>query len=83
VLTVQKPGIGQGTVTSAPGGIACGSACAASYDYGTVVTLTATPALGSIFTGWNGCDATPNGTCTVTIGADKWVSANFVGVPLP
>jgi hypothetical protein len=83
VLTVQKPGIGQGTVTSAPGGIACGSACAASYDYGMVVTLTATPALGSIFTGWNGCDATPNGTCTVTIGADKWVSANFVGVPLP
>jgi len=83
VLTVDKPGIGHGTVTAAQGGVNCGSTCAAPYDYGTVVTLTATPALGSIFKGWSGCDATSDGTCTVAIGADTWVSANFLGVPLP
>jgi hypothetical protein len=83
ILTVEKPGIGSGTVTSAPGGINCRVACAASYEYGTVVTLTATPALGSVFKGWSGCDTTSDQTCTVTIGADRWVTANFLGVPLP
>jgi alpha-tubulin suppressor-like RCC1 family protein len=83
LLTVDKPGLGSGTVTSAPGGINCGPTCAGSYDYGTVVTLTATPALGSIFNGWSGCDTTSNNQCTVAIGADKWVSANFLGLPLP
>jgi alpha-tubulin suppressor-like RCC1 family protein len=83
VLTVDKPGIGAGTVTSAPGGINCGAACAASFDYGTTVTLTATPALGSIFMGWSGCDTATEQRCTVTIGADTWVSANFLGLPLP
>ena len=82
VLTVEKPGVGRGTVTAA-GGINCGSACAASYDYGTVVTLTATQATGSIFRNWTGCDSTSNNTCTVTIRADTRVSANFLGVPLP
>jgi hypothetical protein len=83
MLTVEKPGIGRGTVTSTAGGLNCGSACIASYDYGTVVTLTATPATGSIFKGWNGCDATSDNVCTVAIRADTWVSANFLGVPLP
>jgi hypothetical protein len=83
VLTVDKPGLGTGTVTAAPGGIDCGGTCAAPYDYGTVVTLTATPGLGSIFNGWSGCDTTSGQTCTVTIGADTWVSVNFLGAPLP
>lgn len=82
-LSVDKPGIGAGTVTSSPGGIDCGSTCSTSYDYGTVVTLTASPALGSLFVGWNGCDAASGATCAVTIGAARSVSANFVGVPIP
>ena len=40
---------GSGTVTSAPSGINCGTTCSASYDSGTQVTLTATPATGSTF----------------------------------
>jgi hypothetical protein len=83
VLTVEKPGVGQGTVTSSPEGIACGSACAASYDYGTTVTLTATPALGSLFVGWTGCDAVSGATCVVAIKDARSIAANFVGVPLP
>jgi alpha-tubulin suppressor-like RCC1 family protein len=82
VLTIDKPGLGTGTVT-ASGGISCGATCAAPYDYGTVVTLTATPGVGSIFKGWSGCDTASEQTCTVAIGADTWVSANFLGVPLP
>src|SRR6266540_3054391 len=64
-LTVNKAGIGSGTVTSSPPGIDCGATCSAAYDSGTVVTLTATPATGSIFTGWSGCDTVSGTTCTV------------------
>ena len=52
-LTVSKAGAGTGTVTSTPAGINCGTACAAAYATGTPVTLTATPAAGSTFTGWS------------------------------
>jgi len=53
-LTVTKAGTGSGTVTSSPAGINCGSTCSASYNSGTLVTLTATPASSSIFAGWSG-----------------------------
>ncbi len=36
-----------------PTGINCGGTCSASYDSGTVVTLTATPDASSNFTGWS------------------------------
>src|SRR5262245_54359364 len=76
-LTVSKPGAGAGTVTSSSTGINCGTACVASYATGTQVTLTATPATGSTFTGWSGgCSGT--GTCVMTMNADTTVSAGFV-----
>ena len=53
-LTVVKSGGGSGTVTSNPAGINCGSDCSASFTNGTSVTLTATPASGSTFAGWEG-----------------------------
>src|SRR5262249_42085015 len=53
-LMVTKSGAGTGTVTSSSTGINCGTTCAGSYATGTQVTLTATPAAGSTFTGWNG-----------------------------
>ena len=85
-LTVSKAntlGIGNGTVTStsspaSPTQINCGGTCSASFDYGTVVTLTAAPNFGSIFNGWTGCDAVSDDTCTVTIGAARSVTANFL-----
>jgi uncharacterized protein (DUF1800 family) len=81
-LTVAKTGLGKGTVTSSPAGIDCGTACASDYVVGTTVTLTPTPALLSLFTGWTGCDTTNGNACTVTMRANKSVSAQFTGVPL-
>ena len=81
-LTVAKTGIGRGTVTSSPQGINCGTGCSSDFVVGTVVTLTASPALGSLFTGWSGCDAVNGSTCTVAMNAMRSVSANFLGLPL-
>ena len=75
-LAVLKAGTGQGTVTSAPPGIDCGADCGESYTQGSVVTLTATPATGSTFTGWSGA-CTGTGSCVVTMNAAQSVTATF------
>jgi len=78
-LTVTKTGLlARGTVTSSPAGIDCGSTCSADFNRGAVVTLTATPGLLSIFTGWQGCDTASGTTCTVTMNLAKTVTANFL-----
>jgi uncharacterized repeat protein (TIGR02543 family) len=48
---------------------------------GTVVTVTASPAAGYSFTGWNGDASGTNATTTVTMSANKSVSANFAAMP--
>ncbi len=83
-LKVTTTGGGSGHVDSSPAGItACGTPvgiCEASYDEGTVVTLTAQPATGSEFTGWSeGCSGT--GACQVTVGADATPTARFEKTP--
>jgi hypothetical protein len=81
-LSVSKASIiGGGTVTTSDGGINCGPTCSATYDSGTVVTLTARPAFGSLFTGWSGCDMVSGMTCTVTMSAARSVTASFLGTP--
>ena len=75
-LSVLKLGTGSGTVTSSPAGIDCGSDCSESFNCGTVVTLTATPTGGSVFTGWSGA-CSGAGTCTITMDANKTVAATF------
>ena len=81
-LTARTSGLGRGTVTSDPAGIACGADCSEAFVSGTTVTLTARAALGSIFTGWSGCDAVSSGRCTVTMNAGRSVTATFLGLPL-
>jgi hypothetical protein len=70
---ITTGGTGNGTVTSNPAGINCGSTCSATFNSGAVVILTATPASGSIFAGWSGTGCTSgsitlnaNATCTAT-----------------
>jgi len=74
-LAVTKAGTGSGTVSGS--GIDCGSTCSVSYDYNTSVTLTATPAAGSTFTGWSGSGCSGTGSCTVTMSAARDVTATF------
>ncbi|MEM7030592.1 MAG: choice-of-anchor Q domain-containing protein [Chloroflexota bacterium] len=75
-LTVNKTGEGNGTVSSVPDGIDCGSDCSASFDYNSVVTLTTAADTGSSFTGWLGaCSGTA--ACQVTLDQAQAVTATF------
>jgi hypothetical protein len=66
-----------GTVTSNPSDINCGSTCSANYDLGTSVILTASANSGYTFTGWSGGGCSGKGTCTITMTAATPVTANY------
>lgn len=66
-------GTGTGTVTCN------GASCQPSYPSGTALTIVATPAATSLFSGWGGDCASAGSatTCNLTINADSTVSATF------
>ncbi|MEW6196883.1 MAG: Calx-beta domain-containing protein [Bacteroidota bacterium] len=72
---------GQGTVTSDIGGIFCGAACSATYDVGTIVTLTATPDTDYQFDGWSGDASGTSSTIVITMDGNKTVNASFSHQP--
>jgi cellulose 1,4-beta-cellobiosidase len=74
-LNVSKAGTGAGTVSGA--GIDCGATCSATYSSGTTVTLSATAASGSTFTGWSGACTGSSATCSVSMTAARTVTATF------
>jgi PKD repeat protein len=75
-LTVTRQGSGSGQITSTPVGISCGTSCQAGFNTGTTVTLTATPAADSNFTGWSG-DCSGSSTCQLTLTQARSVAASF------
>ncbi len=75
--TISSDGTGNGIVTSNPAGINCGSDCSESYTSGTVITLSALPAVGSTFSGWSGSGCS-NGS--VTMNNNKNCTATFSAV---
>ena len=76
-LSVTREGAGSGAVVSSPAGLDCGATCSAVFDGGTDVTLTATAADGSEFTGWTGDCAGASRTCTVAMQRARSVTATF------
>ena len=76
-LAVVKRGSGDGTVTSDPVGIECGTTCATDFGSGSDVTLTATPDASSRFVGWGGACAGSTPTCQVTVSQATTVRARF------
>jgi endoglucanase len=73
-LTVATSG--NGTVTSNPSGISCGTSCSASFTAGTAVTLTAEAASGYTFNGWSGgCSGTAS--CSLNLATAVSVTATF------
>ena len=77
-LTVSKGGGGAGSVTSDPIGIECGSLCSQEFEEGETLTLIATAAEGSTFSGWSGeCASVSGNECEVTMSAVRSVEASF------
>ncbi|SNB44915.1 S8 family serine peptidase [Geobacter sp. DSM 9736] len=80
-LNVTPSGTGTGRVDSNPAGIACisgsSAGCSASFSDTATVSLQAVPSWDADFAGWSG-DCSGTGTCTVSMGAARNVSAAFV-----
>ena len=76
ILTVTTTGAG--TVTSIPGGIACGADCAETFSPGAIVILQATPAAGSAFVGWSGGGCLGTGDCFMDMTQNQTVLAQFL-----
>lgn len=79
-VSVTLAGTGSGSVASTPSGMTCsGDSCSGSYPAATWITLQATPADGSLFTGWSGtCSGT--GSCTVQANSNASVTATFTAI---
>lgn len=83
-LSIKVTGNGAGVVESTDNGqtIDCGPTCIANLALGSTLTLTATPATGSVFEGWSGaCSGT--GSCEITIAELTEVLAEFSTAALP
>jgi hypothetical protein len=98
-LTVTLSGNGQGQVTTSPAGISCPGTCTASFSSGTQLTVTATPAAGSVFAGYSGActtqtskikgyekgasNSSPSPTCSFTASGNEVLTAAFNAVAPP
>ena len=76
LLSVARTGSGDGSISSTPAGIDCGTQCEAVFFADSSVTLTPTAEPGSVFTGWSG-DCNGDGVCIVAMNTDRTVTAQF------
>lgn len=69
VTATFATGTGTGTVSSSPAGLnTCSTTCSANFNYGSTVTLTASPAINSnaAWTAGTGCTTIAGNVCTIT-----------------
>jgi len=87
-LNITMNGTGTGIVTSNPAGIECDPTCTKSFTEGSNITLTATPANGSVLVGWTGPGCTSgvvamnsalNCVATFDLSTDVILSINLAG----
>jgi hypothetical protein len=76
-VSIVKTGLG--TVVSDPVGIVCGETCSHGFPAGTTVTVTATPAPGQTFVGWDGCEPAGQRTCSLVVTDWECIVARFTG----
>lgn len=79
-LVVVHQGLAHGKVTSFPPRIDCGPTCAARFETGLTVVLTATAEADAVFTGWSGA-CSGSGTCTLVLDDDQTATARFDPAP--
>ena len=80
-LSVGLAWVGFGGRCLGRGGISCPGTCSGSESLDTVVTLTETPAVGSVFVGWSGGRFGAGASCQVTMSSAKSVTATFNAGP--
>ncbi|MFN8491441.1 MAG: hypothetical protein U0350_27840 [Caldilineaceae bacterium] len=69
--------VGNGNVSSASPKLSCGNVCAATVPLNTLVTLTASPASGNVFSGWSGACTGTSLSCTITVNDVMTATATF------
>jgi hypothetical protein len=82
-LSVMKTGSGTGTVTSTPAGIDCGVDCSEVLPSRSLVTITAIPDVGSVFSEWSGACSGTSPQCDLTMNDNLTVTARFKAVSSP
>jgi hypothetical protein len=82
-LRVLRSGIGSGTVTSSPAGIACRTDCNTVFPSAAMVTLTAAADAGSRFAGWLGSCRGTAPTCVLPMDSHRTVSPAFEPFAIP
>lgn len=80
MVLLQKTGSGTGSINSVPAGLDCDVGCLLRdnlYPAGTALTLTATAAPGSKFSGWQGPCTGSSIDCQFNLNVDTVVNAQF------
>lgn len=78
-FTINVSVTGNGTISAPLASIDCGTTCNGTANNGASVVFTATADLGSLFSAWGGdCSAELTSVCTLSIDANKTISATFV-----
>lgn len=75
--TLTVTGNGSGTISGFPAGIDCGMTCSASFDVGTAIMLTPSPAFRWVFDSWSGA-CTGVAGCGFVLNDPASVTATFL-----